>query len=67
MEADELGRATFSGTGVRHCRCNRNSGADHGEDRQQVADWEHGIELMAPEDMRSVHRRRAAAPFVFLP
>ena len=36
-EARELGRATFSCIGVRHCGWDHNCGADHGKDRQQVA------------------------------
>src|ERR1700735_934091 len=31
-QAGELGWAAFPGTGVRHCRCNRDCRADHGED-----------------------------------
>jgi len=48
-KAGELGRASFPCAGVRHCGCDYNCGADPGEDRQQVADAEHGIEFVLAE------------------
>lgn len=44
-KAGALGRATFASIGIRHCRCDHDCREDHGADRQQMADTEHGIEL----------------------
>jgi hypothetical protein len=45
-EENWLGRTPLACIGVRHCECHRDCGADHGEDRQQVADEERGIEFV---------------------
>lgn len=39
-QAGSLGWASFPYAGVRYCGCHHNRRADHGEDRQQVADAE---------------------------